>query len=167
VRDGIFIRVRILGIDPGRRKTGYAVVEKHRRGFFYVMYGEIGLDKHVFLSGSLKAIYERLLEVIGETQPDCMAVEDVFYGKNVKSLIRQSHVRGVVILAGAHSGMPIFEYSPLEIKKAVVGYGRAEKSQVQKMVQAMLNLTELPPPDAADAMAVAICHANFLKVDVI
>jgi crossover junction endodeoxyribonuclease RuvC len=85
--------VRILGIDPGRRKTGYAVVEKHRRGFFYVMYGEIGLDKHVFLSGSLKAIYERLLEVIGETQPDCMAVEDVFYGKNVKSLIRQSHVR--------------------------------------------------------------------------
>jgi crossover junction endodeoxyribonuclease RuvC len=129
--------VRILGIDPGRRKTGYAVVEKHRRGFFYVMYGEIGPDKQASLSGSLKTIYERLLEVIGETQPDCMAVEDVFY-----------------------------EYSPLEIKKAVVGYGRAEKSQVQSMVKAMLNLTELPPPDAADAMAVAICHANFLKVDV-
>ena len=157
--------MRILGIDPGRRKTGYAVVEKRRQGFLYVLYGEIGLDKGATLSGSLRTIYQRLLEVIGETQPDCMAVEDVFYGKNVKSLIRQSHVRGVVILAGSHSGTPIYEYTPLEIKKAVVGYGRAEKSQVQIMVKAMLNLTELPPPDAADALAVAICHANFLKVE--
>ncbi len=159
--------MRILGIDPGRRKTGYAVVEKQRRGFLYVMYGEIGLDKYTSLSGSLNTIYERLLDVIEETRPDCMAVENVFFGKNVKSLIMQSHVRGVVILAGAHSGTPIFEYSPLEIKKAVVGYGRAEKGQVQTMVKAMLNLTELPPPDAADAMAVAICHANFLKVECI
>jgi crossover junction endodeoxyribonuclease RuvC len=157
--------LRILGIDPGRRKTGYAVVEKRRNGYFYILYGEIGLDKGATMSGSLNTIYQRLLDVISETRPDCMAVEDVFYGKNVKSLIRQSHVRGVVILAGAHSGMPIFEYSPLEIKKAVVGYGRAEKSQIQMMVKAMLSLTEPPPPDAADAMAVAICHANFLKVE--
>ena len=157
--------MRILGIDPGRRKTGYAVVEKRRNGYFYILYGEIGLDKGATLSGSLNTIYQRLLDVISETRPDCMAVEDVFYGKNIKSLIRQSHVRGVVILAGAHSGMPIYEYSPLEIKKAVVGYGRAEKSQIQMMVKAMLSLTEPPPPDAADAMAVAICHANFLKVE--
>ena len=157
--------MRILGIDPGRRKTGYAVLEKRRNGYFYILYGEIGLDKGATISGSLNTIYQRLLDVISETRPDCMAVEDVFYGKNVKSLIRQSHVRGVVILAGAHSGMPIFEYSPLEIKKAVVGYGRAEKSQIQMMVKAMLSLTESPPPDAADAMAVAICHANFLKVE--
>jgi len=157
--------LRILGIDPGRRKTGYAVLEKRRNGYFYILYGEIGLDKGATISGSLNTIYQRLLDVISETRPDCMAVEDVFYGKNVKSLIRQSHVRGVVILAGAHSGMPIFEYSPLEIKKAVVGYGRAEKSQIQMMVKAMLSLTESPPPDAADAMAVAICHANFLKVE--
>jgi len=157
--------LRILGIDPGRRKTGYAVVEKRRNGYFYILYGEIGLDKGATLSGSLNTIYQRLLDVISETRPDCMAVEDVFYGKNIKSLIRQSHVRGVVILAGAHSGMPIYEYSPLEIKKAVVGYGRAEKSQIQMMVKAMLSLTEPPPPDAADAMAVAICHANFLKVE--
>lgn len=159
--------MRILGIDPGRRKTGYAVVEKHRRGLHYVLYGEIRTDPQALLSGSLKHIYGRLLEVIGEARPDCMAVEDVFFGKNVKSLIRQSHVRGVVLLAGAHSGMPIFEYSPLEVKKAVVGYGRAEKRQVQSMVKAMLHLTELPPPDAADAMAVAVCHANFLKADCI
>ncbi len=157
--------MRILGIDPGRHKTGYAVLEKHRRGLSYVMYGEIGADKSASLSASLKNIYERLLAVIAETRPDCVAVENVFYGKNVRSLIQQSHVRGVVILAGAHSGAPIFEYSPLEIKKAVVGYGRAEKRQVQIMVKAMLDLTELPPPDAADAMAVAICHANFLKVE--
>lgn len=157
--------MRILGIDPGRRKTGYAVVEKNRRGLCYVMYGEIAPAPSASLSGSLKTIYERLLAVIAETIPDCMAVEDVFYGKNVRSLIRQSHVRGVVILAGAHGGAPIFEYSPLEIKKAVVGYGRAEKRQVQLMVKTMLNLPELPPPDAADALAVAICHAHFMKVE--
>ncbi|MFH1081017.1 MAG: crossover junction endodeoxyribonuclease RuvC [Pseudomonadota bacterium] len=157
--------MRILGIDPGLGRTGFAVVEKRRRGFFFVMYGEIGPVKGASLSDGLKTIYQRLLDVIGETRPDCMVVEDVFYGKNVKSLIRQSHVRGVAILAGAHSGTPIFEYSPLEIKKAVVGYGRAEKRQVQMMVRAILNLTELPPPDAADAMAVAICHAHFLKVE--
>lgn len=130
-----------------------------------MMYGEISPDRQDSLSRSLKSIYERLLNVIGETKPDCMAVEDVFFGKNVKSLIRQSHVRGAVILAGAHSGIPIVGYSPLEIKKAVVGYGRAEKAQVQMMVKNILNLSELPPPDAADAMAVAICHAHFLKVD--
>lgn len=159
--------MRILGIDPGRRKTGYAVVEKQRRGIFFLMYGEISPDKDDSLSNSLKLIHERLLDVIRETRPDCMAVEDVFYGKNVKSLIRQSHVRGVVILAGARSDTPIVEYTPLEIKKAVVGYGRAEKGQVQSMVRAILRLAELPPPDAADAMAVAICHANFLKVEYI
>jgi crossover junction endodeoxyribonuclease RuvC len=159
--------LKILGIDPGLRKTGYAVIEKRRQDFLYMMYGEICPDKGISLSGSLKTIYQRLLEVIRETGPDCMAVEDVFYGKNVKSLIKQSHVRGIVLLAGAQSGTPIFEYSPLEIKQAVVGYGRAEKRQVQQMVKAILNLTALPPPDAADAMAVAICHANFLKVEAV
>ena len=109
------------------------------------------------------AIYDRLSDVIRETSPDCMAVESVFYGKNVKSLIKQAHVRGIVLLAGARSGTPIFEYSPLEIKRAVVGYGRAEKRQVQQMVKAILKLTDLPPSDAADAMAAAICHANALK----
>jgi crossover junction endodeoxyribonuclease RuvC len=93
-----------------------------------------------------------------------MAIEDIFYGKNVKSLIKQAHVRGVVILAGAMRQIPVFEYSPLEVKQAVVGYGRAEKSQVQKMVATILHLSKIPPADAADALAVAICHINFLKV---
>jgi len=94
-----------------------------------------------------------------------MAIENIFYGKNIRSLIKQGHVRGVAILAGADGGVPIYEYSPLEIKKAVVGYGRAEKGQVQRMVRAILKLPELPPPDAADALAVAICHVHFRKTD--
>jgi crossover junction endodeoxyribonuclease RuvC len=157
--------MRILGVDPGRNRTGYAVVERQRRGLCYVLYGEISPGRGVALSASLKDIHERLTDVIAEARPDCMAVEDVFFGKNASSLIKQAHVRGVVMLAGAHSGIPIFAYSPLEIKKAVVGYGRAEKRQVQLMVKAMLKLDDLPPPDAADALAVAICHANFMKVD--
>ncbi|MEW6332710.1 MAG: crossover junction endodeoxyribonuclease RuvC, partial [Thermodesulfobacteriota bacterium] len=104
-------------------------------------------------------------EAIRESAPQALAIEEIFYGKNVKSLIRQGHVRGVAILAGRHMGVPVYEYSPLEIKKAVVGYGRAEKSQVQTMVKAILGLPELPPPDAADALAVAICHGNFLKTE--
>ncbi len=94
-----------------------------------------------------------------------LAIEDIFYGKNIRSLIKQGHVRGVAILAGADGGLPVYEYSPLEIKKAVVGYGRAEKGQVQMMVRAILKLPELPPPDAADALAVAICQLHFRKTE--
>jgi crossover junction endodeoxyribonuclease RuvC len=103
--------------------------------------------------------------VICGTEPDALAIENIIYGKNIRSLIKQGHVRGVAILTGAESGVPVYEYSPLEIKKAVVGYGRAEKGQVQMMVRAILKLSELPPPDAADALAVAICHIHFKKAD--
>jgi crossover junction endodeoxyribonuclease RuvC len=111
----------------------------------------------------LISIYQQLSEVITQTAPQAIALENIFYGKNVRSLIKQAQVRGVVIFAGADKGMPVFEYSPLEVKKAVVGYGRAEKRQVQIMVKAILKLPALPPADAADALATAICHANFLK----
>lgn len=156
--------MRVLGVDPGLIRTGYAIIDQHRHGLRYVLYGEIGPDRGNTFSHSLMTIYDQLSDVIRETGPDCMAVESVFYGKNVKSLIKQAHVRGIVLLAGARSGAPVFEYSPLEIKRAVVGYGRAEKRQVQQMVKAILNLPDLPPSDAADAMAAAICHANALKV---
>ena len=109
-------------------------------------------------------IYDGILEVIHQSSPDVIAIEDIFYGKNIKSLIRQAEARGVIILAGSHGRMPIYEYTPLEIKKAVVGYGRAEKNQIQNMVKAILHLYEDPPVDAADALAVAICHINFIKV---
>jgi crossover junction endodeoxyribonuclease RuvC len=154
-----------LGIDPGSHVTGYGLVEKTRTGLAWVAHGEIRPGKGATLSTCLQTIYDALRGVIEETKPDAMAIEDIFYGKNVKSLIRQGHVRGGAILAAKHMGVPAFEYSPLEIKKAIVGYGRAEKEQVQKMAKTILKLPELPPPDAADALAVAICHIHFLKTE--
>ena len=145
--------------------TGYGVIEKAGSGLCHIVHGEIRPGKEATLSSRLQTIYDGLREVIRQSAPGALAIEDIFYGKNVRSLIRQGHVRGVAILAGKQGGIPVYEYSPLEIKKAVVGYGRAEKAQVQKMAKAILNLTELPPPDAADALAVAICHVNFLKAD--
>jgi len=155
--------LRVLGIDPGNSITGYGVVEKQRNGLHHVLYGEVKMAKAASRSSCLVMIYDNLLEVIDRSSPDVIAIEDIFYGKNIKSLIRQGEARGVVILACSHRHMPIYEYTPLEIKKAVVGYGRAEKNQVQTMVKAILRLPELPPVDAADALAVAICHVNYLK----
>ena len=111
----------------------------------------------------LISVYQQLSDVILQTAPQAIVLENIFYGKNVRSLIKQAQVRGVAIYSGADKDIPVFEYSPLEIKKAVVGYGRAEKRQVQVMVKAILKLPGLPPADAADALATAICHANFLK----
>jgi crossover junction endodeoxyribonuclease RuvC len=156
--------LKVLGIDPGSRITGYGVVEKQRNGLIALLQGEVRPAGAGSLSSFMITLYNQLLAVIDNIQPDAMAIEDIFYGKNVKSLIKQAHVRGVAILAGSIRHVPVFEYSPLEIKQAVVGYGRAEKSQVQKMVTTILHLSKLPPADAADALAVAICHINFLKV---
>ncbi len=155
--------MRILGIDPGSRVTGYGVIEKKRSDLEIVTFGEIKPGRNVSLSHILLTIYDTLSDVIKKTAPEVIAIEDIFYGKNIKSLIKQGHVRGVVILAASHNGKRIFEYTPLEIKKAVVGYGRAEKNQMQIMTKAILKMHELPPPDAADALAVAVCHANFMK----
>lgn len=155
--------LRVLGIDPGNHITGYGVVEKQRSGIHHIMHGEIKMAKAASRSSCMVMIYDNLLEVITRSSPDMVAIEDIFYGKNVKSLIRQGEARGVAILACSHRHIPIYEYTPLEIKKAVVGYGRAEKIQIQTMVKALLRMPEIPPADAADALAVAICHVNFLK----
>ena len=153
----------ILGIDPGSHITGYGVIDKKGNYLRHIIHGEVKPRKDSLLSTVLSFIYQHLSEVIVENSPQAIALENIFYGKNVRSLIKQAHVRGVIIFAGAGKGIPVFEYSPLEVKKAVVGYGRAEKRQVQIMVKAILKLPTLPPVDAADALAVAICHANFLK----
>lgn len=153
----------ILGIDPGTRTTGYGVVEKKERGILNIAYGEIQVKKGEYLSICLDKIYGQLSEIIMKYGPDVIVVEDIFYGKNVRSLIKLGQARGVIILAASHNNTPIYEYTPLEVKKAVVGYGRAEKTQVQHMVRAILSLKETPPPDASDALAIAICHAHFLK----
>lgn len=155
--------MRILGIDPGSHITGYGVIEKKGNYLRHVLHGEIKAKKASLLSAMLISIYQQLSDVITQAEPEAIALENIFYGKNVRSLIKQAQVRGVVIFAGADNALSVFEYSPLEVKKAVVGYGRAEKSQVQVMVKAILKLPELPPADAADALATAICHANFLK----
>ena len=155
--------MRILGVDPGIKITGYGVIEKGRNTIENVIYGEIRRARDELISRCLARIYDDLMEIIKNSIPDAIALEDIFYGKNVKSLVKQAQVRGVVMLAGSHGSIPIYEYTPLEVKKAVVGYGRAEKNQVQQMVKVILNLPELPPVDASDALAVAICHSNFLK----
>ncbi|MFZ3057063.1 MAG: crossover junction endodeoxyribonuclease RuvC [Smithella sp.] len=155
--------MRILGIDPGSHVTGYGIIEKKGNYLRHVLHGEIKAQKDSLLSVMLISIYRQLSEVITQTAPQAISLENIFYGKNVRSLIKQAQVRGVVIFAGADKGIPVFEYSPLEVKKAVVGYGRAEKRQVQIMVKAILKLPALPPADAADALASAICHANFSK----
>lgn len=155
--------MRILGIDPGSHVTGYGIIEKKGNYLRHVIHGEIKSKKDSLLSAMLISIYQQLSAVIEQNAPQAIALENIFYGKNVRSLIKQAQVQGVVIFAGADKGIPVFEYSPLEVKKAVVGYGRAEKRQVQIMVKAILKLPVLPPADAADALATAICHANFLK----
>jgi crossover junction endodeoxyribonuclease RuvC len=155
--------MKILGIDPGFHVTGYGLIEKVKGKPVYILHGEIKLPPKEILSDCLLRIHRKLIEIIQQNQPQAVAVEDIFYGKNIKSLIKQAQVRGVTILAGSEEGVPVFEYSPLEVKSAVVGYGRAEKFQVQKMVQAILNLPEMPPADASDALAVAVCHMNSQK----
>jgi crossover junction endodeoxyribonuclease RuvC len=156
---------RVLGIDPGSHVTGYGIVEENAKGLRCVLHGEIKPVRGASLTKCLQTICAGIKEVISHAAPEAMAIENIFYGKNIRSLIKQGHVRGVAILAGADGGVPVYEYSPLEIKKAVVGYGRAEKEQVQNMVRAILKLPELPPPDAADALAVAICHIHFRKTE--
>lgn len=157
--------MRVLGIDPGSRVTGYGLVEQVGSGLRCAFYGEIKPARGASLSACLSAVYGGIKEAIRQSAPEIMAIEDIFYGKNVHSLIKQGHVRGVAVLAGAQEGLAVYEYSPLEIKKAVTGYGFAEKRQVQIMVKNILKLTELPPPDAADALAAAICHIHFLKTE--
>jgi len=156
--------VRILGIDPGNHVTGLGVVEKDNDRLICIYYGEIRSPKDLSLPSRLVNIYDKILRVIDETMPGAVAIEGIFYGKNPDSLIKQGQVRGVAILAGAQGGRSVYEYSPLEVKRAVVGYGRAEKTQVQIMVKAILALEALPPADAADALAVAICHANHSRL---
>ncbi|HPX56991.1 MAG TPA: crossover junction endodeoxyribonuclease RuvC [Syntrophales bacterium] len=159
--------MKILGIDPGSHVTGYGLIEKIRGKPIHILHGEIKLSRNEILSDCLLRIHTKLIEIIQENKPQALAVEDVFYGKNIKSLIKQAQVRGVTILAGTSEGVPVFEYSPLEVKSAVVGYGRADKYQVQKMIQAILQLPAMPPTDASDALAVAVCHMNFQKEKVV
>jgi len=154
--------MRALGIDCGGAYTGYGVVEMDSRGrLCCLVCGAIKLSPRESLSRRLSRIFTQLGEIIAEHRPDQVAIEDVFYALNVKSALKLGQVRGVAMLAAAAAGLEVAEYSPLTIKSSVVGYGRAEKQQVQHMVTRLLDLSAPPEPlDASDALAIAICHLH-------
>lgn len=154
--------MRVLGIDCGGEFTGYGVVEQDGSGELHCLCeGAIRLSPREPLPARLKKIFDGLCSVIGQQRPDVVAIEDVFYAVNAKSALKLGQVRGVAMLCAAHCGLQVAEYAPLSIKSAVVGYGKAEKIQVQAMITRLLRL-QAPPesPDAADALAIAICHLH-------
>lgn len=154
----------ILGIDPGIATVGYGVVAAEGGTFRAVEYGAILTPAHTMLEKRLKKIYDDISAIIKRHKPDVMAVEELFFNKNVKTAIDVAHGRGVILLAAENSGLDIYEYTPLQIKQNLVGYGRAEKGQIMYMTKLLLGLTETPKPDdTADALAIAICHANFIS----
>ncbi len=154
--------MRVLGIDCGTEYTGYGVVEICPDDrLVCLICGAIKLSPREPLARRLARIFEGLGAIIQEHQPDEVAIEEVFYAVNAKSALKLGQVRGVAMLAASSAGLEVAEYAPLSIKSAVVGYGRAEKQQVQQMVTRLLNLAEIPEPaDAADALAIAICHLH-------
>lgn len=153
--------MRVLGIDCGSERSGYGVIDTDGVEHQLVASGVIRTDPKASFPFRLLEIASELRELIGEHRPEMAAVEQVFYSANVKTALKLAHVRGVALLAIAEAGLEAGEYSPLEIKTSVVGYGRAEKSQVQLMVRSLLHLSELiDSEDACDALAVAICHAT-------
>lgn len=154
----------ILGVDPGIATVGYGIIEVVGNNYRALDYGTIVTGPHELFPDRLQAVYNELSVIIETYNPSDMAIEELFFNKNVKTAIMVGHARGVEILAGVNHKLDIFEYTPLQIKQAVVGYGRAEKHQVQEMVKLLLNLKEIPKPDdAADALAVALCHGSSIK----
>lgn len=153
--------MRVLGVDCGSRVTGYGVIDSDGADCFLVRCGAIRLKPADPLAVRLRLIHKGICEIIRELQPEAAAFESLFYAANVQSALKLGHVRGVSMFAAADADLPVFEYSPLEVKSAVTGYGRAEKPQVQQMVRALLKLDVPPEPyDASDALAVAICHVH-------
>lgn len=152
--------MRVLGIDPGSRITGYGIVDKQGNRLVHVDNGAIFTDKATDFAGRLKRIFDGLSEVIAEYKPDEVAVENIFFSTNVQSALKLGQARGAAIVAAVHAGLPVAEYTALQVKQAVVGKGRAEKGQVQKMLKVLLGLPEIAQEDASDALAVAVCHIN-------
>ena len=150
----------MLGIDPGTKITGFGLIDIYPSSLVYVDNGSIRTDPKVSFPIRLQQIYLELLKIIQRYRPNAVAIEDVFHAKNAKSALKLGHSRGVALLAAVNSGLPLHSYSPLEVKKAVVGFGRAQKEQVQRMVQVLLGLPSLVDVDSSDALAVAICHIH-------
>ena len=151
--------MRIFGIDPGSERTGYGCIDSSGSRHRLIVCGSLSAPARATFPERLHAIHAGLKDLLQRHAPECVAVEDIFYAKNVRSALKLGHARGVALLAASEAGLPVVEYSPAEIKRAVVGYGRAEKPQVQEMIRLLLGLERAPSPhDVADALAVAICH---------
>ncbi len=159
--------MRILGIDPGTGITGWGIIENSNvvNSFKLVDFGVIRTSAGLDMPIRLKDLYDELNRLIVKFKPDEVAIEDLFFFKNQKTVIKVGQARGVAIISAVNRDLPVFDYTPLQVKQAVTSYGRASKMQVQKMVKLLLKLKEVPKPDdAADALAVAICHLNSRKI---
>lgn len=153
--------MRVLGIDPGYAIIGYGLVEKRGNDVLPLQYGVIRTEANLPIEERLLEIYNDLEKLIEAFAPDSIAIEKLYFNTNEKTAINVSQARGVIVLACAKSNIPIYEYTPLQVKMSVVGYGRAEKKQVQEMTRSILKLSKIPKPDdAADALAIAVCHAH-------
>jgi crossover junction endodeoxyribonuclease RuvC len=153
--------VRVFGIDPGSERTGYGCIETDGRSHRLITCGAITALPADGLPQRLSRIYRELTSLLHSSRPDCVAIEDLFHAVNARSALKLGHARGVAMLAAVEAGCTVVEYTPAEVKRAVVGYGRAEKQQVQMMVKLLLGLAAAPTPhDASDALAVAICHVH-------
>jgi crossover junction endodeoxyribonuclease RuvC len=162
--------MKILGIDPGSISCGYGFIQKsevrsQKSEIKYLSSGRIVLPASKPLHARLKELYSSLVDVISEYKPDEIVIEKIFFAKGTKAALSLGHTRGVVLLAASLTGLSIYEYSALEVKKAVVGYGRADKNQVQKTVKQILGLNRVLSSDSADALALAICHVNSKTVN--
>ncbi len=158
-------RMRVLGIDPGTAATGFGIVEDREDGLHAVCFGAITPPASLPFAQRLLRIYRELRTLLTDARPECAAVEAVFFARNVQSARRRGQARGVALLALAEAGIGVHEYSALEVKQAVTSYGQAQKAQVQEMVRMLLHLPEIPrPADAADALAVAICHQHAARL---
>lgn len=156
----------IMGIDPGFAITGYGIIRYEGNRFAVEEYGAILTETNDSFPERLRILNSRIKELIKLYNPDAFAIEELFFNKNIKTAINAAQGRGAAIVAAADCGIDIFEYTPLQVKQAIAGYGRAEKSQVQQMVKIILNLEEIPKPDdIADALAVAICHAHSYRMN--
>lgn len=157
----------VLGVDPGSRVTGYGIVEKRNNKIIHVNSGQIRSPDTIPFYERIHRIFVSMTEIMDKYRPLEMAIEDMFYAKNVQSSLKLGHARGAVLIAAVQSGLRIFEYTPLEIKKSVVGYGRASKEQVRAMVSMILRLKKDQDLnlDTSDALACAICHLNWSRFD--
>ena len=154
----------ILGIDPGFAIVGVGIIEYKGNKFRTIDYFALTTKAHTPIEERLKVIYEGIADAINKYKPDFIAIEELFFNNNAKTAIQVGQARGVILLAGVNANIPIYEYTPLQVKQALTGYGRASKSQIQQMMKSMLGLTEVPKPDdVADALAIAVCHGNSMR----